>query len=214
MNESFLDFIIKGNWAGNLLMLLLFILSLISVYLFVDRFIVLRNAHKQIKYFMSELKSMIESKDSRRVIVFVEEDDSIAAEVLRKSLKTVGNKNIGINEADLIIDTIAGNELSELERGFSSLASISGGAPMIGFLGTVIGMVQAFYQMSLQKSGFEISSLSQGIYTAMFTTVGGLIVGLIAYFAYNTLVAKVKKIATNLESVKIDYIELRNQHVD
>lgn len=214
MNESFLDFIIKGNWAGNLLMLLLFILSLVSVYLFVERFIVLRSAKKQIKDFIAELNPMIASRKYQEATKFVEGDESIAAEVLRKSLKTIGNKNIGINEANLVIDTIAGNELSQLEKGFSSLASISGGAPMIGFLGTVIGMVQAFYQMSIQKSGFEIASLSQGIYTAMFTTVGGLVVGLIAYFAYNMLVADMKKIATKLESVKIGYIELRNQYVD
>lgn len=195
-------------------MLLLFVLSLISVYLFVERFIVLRNTQKQIKGFMQGLHPLITSKRYMQSLDYVQENESIAAEVLRKSLQTIGEKNIGINEADLVIDTIAGNELSQLEKGFSILASISGGAPMIGFLGTVIGMVQAFYQMSIQKSGFEIASLSQGIYTAMFTTVGGLVVGLIAYFAYNTLVAKVKKIATNLESIKIDYIQLRNRNVD
>ncbi len=210
MNQNFLDFVTGGSWSGNLLMLVLFLLSIVAVYVFVERFIILQRTQKEIKSFSKQVHSLIAKQQFAESISLLDSNDSVAATVLKKSLETIGNKNIDINEANLVIDTIGNNEVSQLEKGFSLLASISGGAPMIGFLGTVVGMVQAFYEMSTEQGGFEIASLSQGIYTAMFTTVGGLTVGIIAYFAYNTLVAKLKKVTNQLEAIKIDYIALRN----
>ncbi len=212
MKQSFLDFVMGGSWSGNVLMVLLFVLSILAVYIFVERFIILQSTQKQIASFISQMQKLIFEKKRKESVALVANHNSIAAIVLKKSLKTIGDKGIeNINEANLVIDTIGNNEVSQLEKGFSMLASIAGGAPMIGFLGTVIGMVQAFYEMSTEQGNFEVTALSQGIYTAMFTTVGGLTVGIIAYFAYNTLVAKLKKVTTALETVKIDYIALRNQ---
>lgn len=208
MKQNFLDFITTGSWSGNFLMLLLFFLSIIAVYIFVERYILLRTTKKGITDFMEQMRDAIEKKEYNKSINLLHKNDSVAAVVLHKSLQTIGSKDISINEANLVIDTIGNNEVSLLEKGFSALASIAGGAPMIGFLGTVIGMVQAFYEMSAEK--FEVVSLSQGIYTAMFTTVGGLIVGIIAYFGYNILVSRLKRITSQLEAVKIDYIELKN----
>ncbi|MBS9767751.1 MAG: MotA/TolQ/ExbB proton channel family protein [Flavobacteriaceae bacterium] len=210
MKQSFLEFVTGGGWSGNLLMLVLFLLSIVAVYVFVERFIVLQKTKQEINKFVKQVHQLIADKKFKESVSLLEADTSIAGVVLKKSLETIGSKNIDINEANLVIDTIGNNEVAHLEKGFSLLASISGGAPMIGFLGTVIGMVQAFYEMSMGKGDFEISALSQGIYTAMFTTVGGLLVGIIAYFAYNSLVAKLKKVTTGLETVKIDYIALRN----
>ncbi len=191
-------------------MIVLFILSIVAVYVFVERFIILQKTQSEMGAFVNKVNQLIAQKKFAESISLLDSHNSVAATVLKKSLQTIGNKNIDINEANLVIDTIGNNEVSQLEKGFSLLASISGGAPMIGFLGTVVGMVQAFYEMSTQQGGFEMASLSQGIYTAMFTTVGGLTVGIIAYFAYNTLVAKLKKVTIKLEAVKIDYIALRN----
>lgn len=210
MKQSFLDFITGGSWSGNFLMFVLFVLSILAVYIFVERFIILQKTKKQIQSFVKQMHVLIADKKFNESVSLLDSHNSIAATVLKKSLQTIGTRNIGINEANLVIDTIGNNEVTQLEKGFSMLASIAGGAPMIGFLGTVIGMVQAFYEMSTEQGNFEVTALSQGIYTAMFTTVGGLTVGIIAYFAYNTLVAKLKKVATDLETVKIDYIELRN----
>ncbi len=210
MKQSFLEFVTGGGWSGNLLVLVLFLLSLVAVYVFVERFLLLQSTMQEIKRFVAQLHELIAQKNFNESIALLEKDSSIVGVVLKKSLATIGSKNIDINEANLVIDTIGNNEVAHLEKGFSLLASISGGAPMIGFLGTVIGMVQAFYEMSMGQGDFEISALSQGIYTAMFTTVGGLLVGIIAYFAYNTLVSKLKKITTGLETVKIDYLALRN----
>lgn len=208
MKQNFLEFITTGSWSGNFLMLLLFILSIIAVYVFVERYVLLRTTKKGIKDFTRQMQNSIQEKEYQKSIDLLHKNDSVAAIVLRKSLHAIGKKEISINEANLVIDTIGNNEVSLLEKGFSTLASIAGGAPMIGFLGTVIGMVQAFYEMSAEK--FEVVSLSQGIYTAMFTTVGGLTVGIIAYFGYNILVSRLKRITSQLEAVKIDYIELRN----
>ncbi len=210
MKQSFLEFVTGGSWSGNLLMIVLFALSVIAVYVFVERFIILQKTKYEIQSFIRQMRELIAEKKYNESVSLLNSHNSIAANVLKKSLKTLGRQNIGINEANLIIDTIGNNELSQLEKGFSLLASISGGAPMIGFLGTVIGMVQAFYEMSAKEGNFEIAALSQGIYTAMFTTVGGLTVGIIAYFAYNTLVSRLKRVTTALEAVKIDYIALRN----
>lgn len=212
MKQNFVDFITGGSLSGNLLMLVLFILSILAIYIFVERFIVLQKTKKQIRSFLKKMHQLIADKKFNESVSLLDSHNSIAATVLRKSLQTIGNRNIGINEANLVIDTIGNNEVTQLEKGFSMLASIAGGAPMIGFLGTVIGMVQAFYEMSTEQGNFEVAALSQGIYTAMFTTVGGLSVGIVAYFAYNTLVSKLKKITIDLETVKIDYIELRNHN--
>lgn len=213
MRQSFLDFITGGSWSSNLLMLVLFVLSIVAVYIFTERIITLQNTRKEIKSFVQQMRLLVAEKKVTERAALVETHNSIAATILRKSLQTIGDKDININEANLVIDTIGNNEVTQLEKGFNTLASIAGGAPMIGFLGTVIGMVQAFYEMSAGENGnFEVSALSQGIYTAMFTTVGGLTVGIIAYFAYNSLVAMVRKITINLESIKIDYIELRNDN--
>lgn len=208
MKQNFLDFITTGSWLGNFLMLLLFSLSIVAVYIFVERYILLLTTKKGIADFVKKMQDLMQKEEHDKSLELLYTNDSIAAIVLHKSLQTIGSKDISINEANLVIDTIGNNEVSLLEKGFSTLASIAGGAPMIGFLGTVIGMVQAFYEMSAEK--FEVVALSQGIYTAMFTTVGGLIVGIIAYFGYNILVSRLKRITNQLEAVKIDYIELRN----
>lgn len=210
MRRSFIEFITGGSWSGNALMLLLFMLSIVAVYIFVERYLVLLRTKKEIKLFVKQMHGFIASRNYKDALRLLRSHNSIAASVLNKSLQAMGRKNIGINDANLVIDAIASSETARLERGFSNLASISGGAPMIGFLGTVIGMVQAFYEMSVTQGSFDVGSLSQGIYTAMFTTVGGLTVGIIAYFAYNTLVSKLQSVTTDLESVKIDYIELLN----
>ncbi|PVX51988.1 outer membrane transport energization protein ExbB [Balneicella halophila] len=211
MKQSFLEFVTGGSWSGNLLMLVLFALSIVAVYIFAERIIILQKTKKEIQSFVKNMHGLISNNKLNESMDLVQNHDSIAAIVLRKSLQTIGKRDIGINEANLVIDTIGNNEITQLEKGFSMLASIAGGAPMIGFLGTVIGMVQAFYEMSAQEGGsFEVAALSQGIYTAMFTTVGGLAVGIIAYFAYNYLISRLKRITIALEAVKIDYIELRN----
>ncbi len=212
MNTSIFDFITSSGIAGNFIMGVLFLLSIIATYLFVERYLVLSSVKRQTRKFVRKMEKLAAENRTDESKKLLSKNTSIASDIMRKALLILDKKEISISESNLVIDNIANNEVAKLEKGFSWLASIAGGAPMIGFLGTVIGMVQAFYEMSSIEGGnFDTSSLSQGIYTAMFTTVGGLSVGIIAYFSYNILVSKLSKIATELEEIKIGYIQLKNQ---
>ncbi|MBN2521199.1 MAG: MotA/TolQ/ExbB proton channel family protein, partial [Bacteroidales bacterium] len=111
------------------------------------------------------------------------------------------------------IENVGKLEIYKLEKGLPTLATVAGAAPMIGFLGTVMGMIRAFYNMSMAGSNIDVSLLSDGIYTAMVTTVAGLIVGILAYFAYNVLVAKVEKIVFRLEAITSAFMDLLNEPV-
>ena len=116
-----------------------------------------------------------------------------------------------LGDIQTAVDNVGNAEVARLEKGLPYLATISGGAPMIGFLGTVIGMVQAFFNMSNAGSNVDITLLSGGIYTAMITTVGGLIVGILAYFAYNFLTAKVSDVVAKMENTTIQFMDLLNE---
>jgi biopolymer transport protein ExbB len=109
------------------------------------------------------------------------------------------------------IENVGNLEISRMEKGLSLLATVSGGAPMIGFLGTVIGMIRAFYDMANAGNNIDVSLLSSGIYTAMVTTVTGLIIGIIAYFAYNYLVTRVDNVVHNMQSNALEFLDLLNE---
>ena len=132
------------------------------------------------------------------------------ARMIEKGISRLGRPLPDVTAA---IENVGRLEVYKLEKGLPTLATVSGGAPMIGFLGTVIGMVQAFMEMSTSGNNIDVSQLSQGIYTALITTVAGLIVGIIAYFAYNTLVAKVEKVVNNLEASTTEFMDLLNESV-
>ena len=126
----------------------------------------------------------------------------------RMLIKGIHYIHLPVFELRSIIESKANLEVSDMEKGLSTLATCSGMAPMIGFLGTVVGMIQAFYDMALAGNNINITLLSRGIYTAMITTVAGLIVGIIAHFAYNTLTARIDKIVTQMENTQADFMEI------
>ena len=130
------------------------------------------------------------------------------ARMIEKGISRIGRP---LNDVNAAIENVGKLEIYKLEKGLPTLATVAGGAPMIGFLGTVIGMVQAFHQMSTAGNNIDVSQLSGGIYTALITTVAGLIVGIIAYFAYNTLVARVDKVINNMEAGASEFIDLLNE---
>ena len=115
-----------------------------------------------------------------------------------------------LNDINTAVENVGNIEVGRLENGLAGLASVSGGAPMIGFLGTVTGMIQAFFEMANAGNNIEVSTLAGGIYTALVTTVGGLFVGIIAYFAYNYLVARVDKVVRILEARTMEFMDLLN----
>ena len=130
--------------------------------------------------------------------------------MIEKGIQRIGRP---LNDVNTAIENVGKIEISHLEKGLPTLASVAGGAPMIGFLGTVMGMIRAFYDMSNAGSNIDVSLLSHGIYTALVTTVAGLIVGITAYFAYNILVTSVEKVVLKLEASIEEFMDLLNEPV-
>lgn len=186
-------------------MIPIFALSIIAVYIFFERYLLLRHHIKRNEDFIVKIKENMLADNSRAAINLCKEENTPMSRML---IKGIIHKQLPANELRSVIENTANLEVSDMEKGLSTLATCSGMAPMIGFLGTVVGMVQAFYDMALAGSNINITLLSRGIYTAMITTVAGLIVGIIAYFAYNALTAMIDRIVNNMESTLSDYMEI------
>ena len=193
--------ILKGGW----LMIPIFILSIISVYIFCERYILIRKYAKNNDSFIGKIRESILAQNIRGAITFCKEENTPMSRMLIKGIQYT---QLPISELRAIIESSANLQVSGMEKGLSTLATCAGLAPMIGFLGTVVGMVQAFYDMAMAGNNVNITLLSGGIYTAMITTVAGLIVGIIAYFAYNALTARIDKVINNMESTSAEFMEI------
>ena len=197
---------ISGEYSltSLIVMSLLFIFSFTAIYVFIERFMTIQKALKGKKDFMQKINDFVLSGDLNGAKEHCKSSNNPIARMIEKGLQRVGKPMKDITTS---IENIGKLEISKLERRLSMLATISGVAPMLGFLGTVLGMVKVFQNMSKEKT-FEIASLSGGIMEAMITTVGGLIVGIIAYVAYNYLVSKVDKVIHNMEGASIEFIDI------
>lgn len=192
--------IVKGGW----LMIPIFILSVIAVYIFCERYILIRKYTQNNDIFMDKIKDCILADNIRGAITLCNEENTPMSRML---IKSILHLQLPVTELRAITESNANLEVAGMEKGLSTLATCAGMAPMIGFLGTVVGMVQAFYDMALAGNNVNITLLSRGIYTAMITTVAGLIVGIIAYFAYNALTARIDKVINNMESTNAVFME-------
>jgi biopolymer transport protein ExbB len=201
---SFLDMAIKGGW----IMIPIILLMVIAIYIFVERYMALKVAAKEDPGFMDRIKSNILKGDIGEAKKIAQNTDGPLARMLETGVSRIGKPLSDINVA---IENVGKQQISKLEKSLPMLATVSGGAPMIGFLGTVMGMIRAFYDMSQAGNNIDVSLLSSGIYTAMVTTVAGLIVGIIAYFAYNILVTKVDKVVNQLEARTTEFMDLLNE---
>ncbi len=204
--ESFLDLAIKGGWV----MIPIVLLSFIAVYIFFERWFAIKRAANIDQNFMNRIKDYIMDGKVDAAKTLCQATDNPVAKMIEKGISRIGRP---LNDVNAAIENVGRLEVYKLEKGLPTLASVSGGAPMIGFLGTVIGMVQAFQQMSTAGNNINVGELSGGIYTALITTVAGLIVGIIAFFAYNILVAKVDKVINNMEASSTEFIDLLNEPV-
>ncbi len=204
LTMGFWELAFKGGW----IMIPIFILSIIAVYIFFERFIAIRNASKIDNNFMDMIKDYIHEGRIDSAVTLCETTDTPVSRMIAKGIKRIGRP---LNDVSTAIENVGNLEISKLEKGLNALATVSGAAPMIGFLGTVIGMIQAFYDMSLAGSNIDIGHLSGGIYTAMVTTVAGLTVGIIAYFAYNILVSRVEKVVFKMEAHTTEFMDLLNE---
>ncbi|MCJ7447827.1 MAG: MotA/TolQ/ExbB proton channel family protein [Bacteroidales bacterium] len=206
MKLTLLDLAIKGGWV----MIPIILLSFVAVYIFIERYYVIRKATKEDQNFMNRIKDYIHDGKLEAALALCRSTESPSARMIEKGISRLGRPLQDISTA---IENVGKLEISKLEKSFPTLATITGAEPMLGFLGTVIGMVQSFYAMSQAGNNIEVSLLSDGIYTALITTVAGLIVGILGYFAYNTLVVKVEKVVFNLEATLTEFLDILNEPV-
>lgn len=200
--------LIKMAVAGGWLMIVLLILSIIAIYILGNRLWAIRQAGKLDPHFMANIRELVRAGKTSSAISLCRENSSPIARLIEKGLERQSNPLPDIQAA---VENVANIEVAKLEKGLPMLATVAGGAPMIGFLGTVIGMIQAFYNMASAGSNIDITLLSGGIYTAMVTTVGGLFVGIIAYFGYNWLTSRVNDIVFKMESETISLMDMLAQ---
>ena len=201
---TLLDFAIKGGWV----MIPIILLSLVAAYIFIERYYVIRRATREDTNFMNRIKDYIHDGKVDAAMALCKSTDSPSARMIEKGISRLGRPLQDISTA---IENVGKLEISKLERGFPTLATITGAEPMLGFLGTVIGMVQSFYAMAQAGNNIDVSLMSGGIYTALITTVAGLIVGILGYFAYNTLVVRVERVVFNLEATNTEFLDILNE---
>ena len=194
---------------GGPIMIILGIMLALAVYIFVERLITINKASKEDKSFMNRIKDYILDGKIDSAQKLCRDTDSPASRMIEKGLSRLGRP---MNDVLLAVENVGNLEISKLEKSLVILATISGGAPMLGFLGTVTGMVLVFYNMTQNSTGVvQLIDLSSGMYQAMVTTVGGLIVGILAYFAYNYLISRVDSVVRNLESKTLEFMDLLNE---
>ncbi len=186
-------------------MIILLLLSVLAVYILGNRWWAIRQAGKTNPHFMANIRELVRSGKTDSAIRLCRDENSPTSRMIEKGLERMGRPLTDIQAA---VENVANIEIARLEKGLPMLATVAGGAPMIGFLGTVIGMIQAFYNMASAGSNIDITLLSGGIYTAMVTTVGGLFVGIIAYFGYNWLTARINDIVFKMENDTIELMDL------
>jgi biopolymer transport protein ExbB len=203
---NFWDLTLKGGW----MMVPLVILWFIAVYIFIERFWAIKKASREDINFMNRIKEYIHEDKIESALALCQAQDTPIARMIEKGIQRIGRP---LNDVHAAIENVGNLEISKLENSLPTLATIAGGAPMLGFLGTVIGMIRAFYDMSMAGNNIDVGLLSNGIYTAMVTTVGGLIVGIAAYFGYNFLVAKIEKVVFTMEANTTGFMDLLNEPV-
>jgi len=204
ISMKFIDLAMKGGW----IMIPILLLSVLAVYIFVDRYFAVKRAGKFDTGLMDKVKSYITAGKIDSAIALCRSSDNPAARMVEKGISRLGRPLTDVTAA---IENVGNLEIQKLEKGLPALASAAGGAPMLGFLGTVTGMVQAFYDMANAGNNIDITLLSTGIYQALVTTVAGLIVGIIAYFAYNILVSNIEKVVFKMEATTTEFMDLLNE---
>lgn len=195
---------VEGGW----IMIPLAVLLIISIYVFVERAVVIGRASKEDNYFMDRIKDYIHDGEVESALNLCKKSPSPYARLISKGISRIGRPTADVLVA---VENTGNLELASLNRGLPWLATTAAGAPMLGFLGTVTGMVQAFYAIANSGNATSIGSFAGGIYTALTTTVAGLIVGIVAMFGYNYLVARVNKVMKLMEAKTMEFMDLLNE---
>ncbi|MCM4157463.1 MotA/TolQ/ExbB proton channel family protein [Gramella sp. AN32] len=205
---SLWDLMFSGGLGGTIIIVILLILLFIALYIYFERLFAVKAASKVDKNFMLQIKDSVLNGNMESAKIRCAQSDSPVARLTEKGISRIGSPLEDINTA---IENAGRLEVYKLEKNVSILATIAGAAPMIGFLGTVIGMVLAFHELATSSGQAQMGALAEGIYTAMTTTVAGLIVGIIAYIGYNHIVVKTDKVIHQMEATAVDFLDLLNE---
>lgn len=205
---SFMELLFSGGVAGNTIIAILFVLLGIAIYIYFERYFAIKAASKTDIHFMDQIRDKVASGNIEAAKIRCAQENTPVARLTEKGISRIGSPLEDINTA---IENAGQLEVYKLEKNVSILATIAGAGPMLGFLGTVIGMILAFHELATSSGQAEMGNLAQGIYTAMTTTVAGLIVGIIAYIGYNHLVVKTDKVVHQMEATAVDFLDLLNE---
>tara|TARA_B100001093_G_scaffold16899_1_gene15348 strand:+ start:1316 stop:2014 length:699 start_codon:yes stop_codon:yes gene_type:complete len=202
---SIMELISSGGLGGNIIMGTLGLLSIYAIYILIERFSTIKKASVEDESFLKSIRNFVEQKDIQAAKTLCKNTDNPVSRMIEKGIDRIDKPMTDISAA---IENQGKLEVYKMENNLANLATIAGAAPMIGFLGTVIGMIVAFHEMASAGGNIDVEMLSKGIYTAMVTTVGGLVVGIIAYIAYNFLVSKIDKVIFQLEARTTEFLDL------
>ncbi|MBR5828211.1 MAG: MotA/TolQ/ExbB proton channel family protein [Paludibacteraceae bacterium] len=196
---------------GGWIMIVLALMMAFAIYLFIERMVVITKATKEDKSFMDRIRDFIKDGNIESAINLCVRENTPSARMIEKGVTRIGRP---MQDVQVAVENVGNLEVGKLEKGLVLMATIAAGAPMLGFLGTVLGMIRTFFNMAQNSGGvIEMSSLSVGMYQAMVTTVGGLIVGILAMFAYNFLVSRIDRVVRQLESRTMEFMDLLNEPV-
>lgn len=195
---------------GGYIMIPLAVLLLVSIYIFTERYLALRRASRNDDTFMKRIRECVLEGDIENAVVLCRRTDTPYSRLILKGVNRIGRP---VNDVLAAIENAGNIEVANLEKGFTWLSTTAAGAPMLGFLGTVAGMIEAFFALTNAGTAANITVLSSGIYQALVTTVAGLIVGIAALFAYNFLVSRVNRIVNSLEAKTMEFMDILNEPV-
>jgi len=207
---SVYNLIMDGGLGGQIIIALLVVLLAVALYIYFERFFAIKAASRTDRNFMNQIKDYVSHGKLDAAKVLCAQVNSPASRLVDKGISRIGKPLEDINTA---IENAGRLEIYKLEKNVSVLATIAGAAPMIGFLGTVIGMILAIHEMANAGGQIDIKLLSDGLYTAMTTTVAGLIVGIISYIQYNHLVVRTNKVVYEMEAKSVEFLDLLNEPI-
>ena len=207
---SVIDLIFNGGAGSIIIISVLFVMLAVGLYIYFERLLAIKAASQIDKNFMNQIRDHVMNGKLEAAKILCAQTDSPVARLTEKGISRIGKPLDDINTA---IENAGTLEVYKLEKNVNVLATIAGAGPMIGFLGTVIGMILAFHQMASSGGQAEMGALASGIYTAMTTTVAGLIVGIVAYMGYNHLVNRTDKVVHKMEANAVEFLDLLNEPV-
>ncbi|PKV52740.1 outer membrane transport energization protein ExbB [Aquimarina sp. MAR_2010_214] len=205
---SIMDLLLSGGTGAIVIISILFVLLFVAVYIYFERIFAIKAASKYDESFMDKIKDSVVSGKIEAAKILCAQTNNPIARLTEKGISRIGHSLEDINKA---IENAGRLEVYKLEKNVSILATVAGAAPMIGFLGTVIGMILAFHNLASSSGTADMGVLAEGIYTAMTTTVGGLVVGIVAYIGYNHLVVRTDKVIHSMEANAVDFLDLLNE---